>query len=35
MEVRVLLEEKGYNTNEFFPNHIQSRVIGWKENEQK
>ncbi|OED30117.1 7-cyano-7-deazaguanine synthase [Methanosphaera sp. WGK6] len=35
MEIRVLLQEKGYNTDEIFPQHIQSRVIGWKENEQK
>lgn len=33
MEIRVLLEKKGYNTDEIFPQHIQSRVIGWKENE--
>lgn len=33
MEIRVLLKEKGYDTNEIFPQHIQSRVIGWKENE--
>ncbi|MBE6485808.1 MAG: hypothetical protein E7Z85_03070 [Methanosphaera stadtmanae] len=30
MEIRVLLEEKGQNINEIFPQHIQSRVIGWK-----
>ena len=30
MEIRVLLEEKGININEIFPQHIQSRVIGWK-----
>ena len=30
MEVRVLLEEKGIDINEIFPQHIQSRVIGWK-----
>jgi hypothetical protein len=33
MEIRVLLEEKGYDTDEFFPRHIQSRVIGWNKNE--
>lgn len=30
MEIRVLLEEKGQNINEIFPQHIQSRIIGWK-----
>jgi predicted subunit of tRNA(5-methylaminomethyl-2-thiouridylate) methyltransferase len=30
MEIRVLLKEKGQNINEIFPQHIQSRVIGWK-----
>ena len=30
MEIRVLLEEKGQDINEIFPQHIQSRVIGWK-----
>ena len=30
MEIRVLLEQKGQNINEIFPQHIQSRVIGWK-----
>lgn len=33
MEIRVMLEEKGYNTDEIFPQHIQSRVIGWNKNE--
>ena len=33
MEIRVLLKEKGYDTDEIFPQHIQSRVIGWRENE--
>jgi hypothetical protein len=33
MEIRVVLEERGYDTTNIFPNHIQSRVIGWKENE--
>lgn len=33
MEIRVLLEEKGYDTNDIFPRHIQSRVIGWNKNE--
>ncbi|MBE6493632.1 MAG: hypothetical protein E7Z84_03365 [Methanosphaera stadtmanae] len=33
MEIRVMLEELGYDTNEIFPQHIQSRVIGWKKNE--
>ena len=33
MEVRVLLEKKGQDINEIFPQHIQSRVIGWRENE--
>jgi hypothetical protein len=33
MEIRVLLEEKGQNVNEIFPQHIQSRVIGWKNHE--
>ena len=31
MEIRVLLKEKGYDTDEIFPQHIQS--IGWRENE--
>ena len=30
MEIRVLLEQKGQDINEIFPQHIQSRVIGWK-----
>lgn len=30
MEIRVLLKQKGQNINEIFPQHIQSRVIGWK-----
>lgn len=30
MEIRVLLKEKGQDINEIFPQHIQSRVIGWK-----
>ncbi|RAP44865.1 MAG: hypothetical protein BZ135_07485 [Methanosphaera sp. rholeuAM6] len=30
MEIRVLLDEKGQSINEIFPQHIQSRVIGWK-----
>lgn len=30
MEIRVLLDEKSQNINEIFPQHIQSRVIGWK-----
>jgi predicted subunit of tRNA(5-methylaminomethyl-2-thiouridylate) methyltransferase len=33
MEIRVLLEQKGYDTDEIFPRHIQSRVIGWNKNE--
>ena len=33
MEIRVLLEEKGQNIDEIFPQHIQSRVIGWRNNE--
>ena len=33
MEIRVLLKEKGYDTDEIFTQHIQSRVIGWRENE--
>lgn len=33
MEIRVLLNKKGYSTDEIFPQHIQSRVIGWNENE--
>ena len=33
MEIRVMLKEHGYDINEIFPQHIQSRVIGWKENE--
>ncbi|AWX32378.1 asparagine synthase-related protein [Methanosphaera sp. BMS] len=33
MEIRVLLNEKGYDTDEIFPRHIQSRVIGWNKNE--
>lgn len=33
MEIRVLLEEKGQNINEIFPQHIQSRVIGWIKHE--
>jgi predicted subunit of tRNA(5-methylaminomethyl-2-thiouridylate) methyltransferase len=30
MEIRVLLEEKKQNPMEIFPQHIQSRVIGWR-----
>ena len=30
MEIRVLLNKKGQDINEIFPQHIQSRVIGWK-----
>lgn len=30
MEIRVLLKQKGQDINEIFPQHIQSRVIGWK-----
>ena len=30
IEIRVLLEQKGQDINEIFPQHIQSRVIGWK-----
>ena len=30
MEIRVLLEQKGQDINEIFPQHIQSSVIGWK-----
>jgi hypothetical protein len=30
MEIRVLLEQKGQDINEIFPQHIQSRVIGRK-----
>ncbi len=30
MEIRVLLEQEGQDINEIFPQHIQSRVIGWK-----
>ena len=30
MEIRVLLKEKGQDIDEIFPQHIQSRVIGWK-----
>lgn len=33
MEIRVLLEQKGQDINEIFPQHIQSRVIGWRNNE--
>lgn len=33
MEVRVLLNKKGYNTSDIFPRHVQSRVIGWNKNE--
>ncbi|MCI5867868.1 MAG: asparagine synthase-related protein [Methanosphaera sp.] len=30
MEVRVLLKQKGCSIDEIFPQHIQSKVIGWK-----
>ena len=33
MEIRVLLNKKGQDINEIFPQHIQSRVIGWNKNE--
>ena len=34
VEIRSLIEEKGYSSKDFFPEHTQSRVIGYKKPEK-
>ncbi|ENN95863.1 hypothetical protein J422_05559 [Methanocaldococcus villosus KIN24-T80] len=34
VEIREILKEKGYNPKDYFPEHKQTRVLGWKNGEQ-